>query len=135
MTLIRDIMERNVITISEDSSVRDAACLLRDRDISFTVTVSGDRPTGIVTERDITRKVVADTKLTSESPVSEIRSSFLSIDPSTSIEVAVQKMMNTRVRRLVVLDGEDLVGVVTQTDLTTFLRNKILIDGTLSKSG
>ncbi len=136
MTRVRDIMGQNVVTISADSSALDAARLLRDKDISFVVTISDkDIPLGIVTERDIVRKIAAEDRQASEFSVSEIQSTtFLSAEPSTKIEVAVQKMMNARIRRLVVLENGRLVGVITQTDLAGFLRNKLLIDGTIAKS-
>jgi predicted transcriptional regulator len=53
------------------------------------------------------------------------------VEPNTSIESAVQKMLNNNIRRLVVLENDDLVGVITQTDLTEFLRSKILINATM----
>ncbi len=53
------------------------------------------------------------------------------MEPNTSIESAVQKMLNNNIRRLVVLENDDLVGVITQTDLTEFLRSKILINATI----
>jgi CBS domain-containing protein len=56
---------------------------------------------------------------------------FRWVEPNTSIESAVQKMLNNNIRRLVVLENDDLVGVITQTDLTEFLRSKILINATM----
>ena len=135
MAQIRDIMGRNVITIPEEETARDAACLLRDKDISFLVTVKDGAPTGILTERDIVRKVAAEDKASSDITIRQIRTpTFLSVGPSTPIEVAVQKMINSNIRRLVVLEDGLLVGVVTQTDLTNFLRSKILINGTVTKT-
>ncbi len=135
MAQIRDIMGRNVITIPEEETVLDAARLLRDRDISFLVTLKEGTPTGILTERDIVRKVAAEDKSSSDVTIQEIRTpTFLSVDQSTPIEVAVQKMINSNIRRLVVLEDGLLVGVVTQTDLTNFLRSKLLINGTITKT-
>ena len=56
---------------------------------------------------------------------------FKWVEPNASIESAVQKMLNNNIRRLVVLEDENLVGVITQTDLTEFLRSKILINSTI----
>lgn len=135
MARIRDIMGRNVITISEDKTALDAAYLLREKDISFVVVVRGEAPVGIVTERGIVRRVVAENRTASDTRISEIQSTtFLSTDPTTPIEVAVQKMINSNVRRMVVLEDGRLAGVVTQTDLASFLRSKILINGTITKT-
>lgn len=135
MAHIRDIMSHSVITIPLDSTVLDAARMLRDRDVSFLVTVNGDAPVGVLTERDIVRSVAAKDRTASSLTVSQIHTdSFLSADPSTAIEVAVQKMINANVRRLVVLEGDQLAGVVTQTDLASFLRSRLLINGTITRT-
>ena len=56
---------------------------------------------------------------------------FRWVDPETEIEDAIQKMLNNNIRRLLILDDDKLVGVLTQTDLTEFLRNKLLVDQTV----
>ena len=132
MGQIRDIMEKNVVTIDEDSSVLDAAQLLKEKEISFLVITKNNKPIGVVTESDFVRKLVANDKVPTKTPLSEIMSyKFRSVEPSTDIEDAVQKMLNNKIRRLLVIDQEKLVGVITETDLTSFLRNKLLIEGTV----
>ncbi len=132
MGQIRDIMGKNVVTIDEDSSVLDAAQLLKEKEISFLVITKNNKPIGVVTESDFVRKLVVDDKIASKTSLSEIMSyKFRSVEPSTDIEDAVQKMLNNKIRRLLVIDQEKLVGVVTETDLTSFLRNKLLIEGTV----
>ena len=132
MNQIRDIMEKNVVTIDHDSSVLDAARLLNEKKISFLVIMKNNEPIGVVTESDFVRKFVVEEKVASKTQLSEIMSyKFRSVTPSTEIEDAVQKMLNNKIRRLVVLDEGKLAGVVTQTDLTGFLRSKLLIDGTI----
>jgi len=56
---------------------------------------------------------------------------FRWVEPSTDIEDAIQKMLNNNIRRLLVLENENLVGVITQTDLVGFLRSRLLIEGTV----
>ena len=58
-------------------------------------------------------------------------SKFRWVNPETEIEDAIQKMLNNNIRRLLILDDNNLVGVLTQTDLTEFLRNKLLVDQTV----
>ena len=133
MGQVRDIMEKNVVTIEHDKSALDAACLISEKDISFLVIMKEGVPTGLVTERDFVRKIVAKDQQASKIPLSEIMSyKFRWVEPSTQIEDAVQKMLNNNIRRLLVLENEKLVGVITQTDLASFLRSKLLIDGTMS---
>ena len=132
MGKVRDIMQKNVITIQEDKSALDAAKLLSEKDISFLVIVKDDKPIGVITEKDFVRKIAAQDKQSSLIPLSEIMSyKFRWVEPSTEIEDAVQKMLNHNIRRLIVLEDEKLVGVITQTDLTDFLRSKLLIEGTV----
>jgi len=136
MGQIRDIMEKNVITIEHDKSSFDAAKLISEKDISFLVVVKDGIPIGVVSERDFVRKITAEDKQSSKIPLSEIMSfKFRWVDPTTEIEEAVQKMLNHNIRRLLVLENEKLVGVITQTDLTSFLRSKLLIEGTVKNIG
>jgi len=132
MGQVRDIMQKNVITIQEDKTALDAAKLISEKDISFLVIIKDDKPIGVVTERDFVRKIDAEDKNASQVPLSKIMSyKFRWVEPSTNIEDAVQKMLNHNVRRLIVLENEKLVGVITQTDLADFLRSKLLIEGTV----
>ena len=125
-------MTRNVVIIEHSKTARDAAVLLTEKDISFLVVVENEKPIGIVTERDLVRKVWAIDKKTSDIPLSDIMSyKFRSVTPTTSIEDAVKKMLNNNIRRLVVLEDNNLAGVITETDLASYLRSKLLIDGAM----
>jgi len=132
MAKVRDIMQKNVITIENLKKARDAAIILKEREISFLVVVKEGKPIGIVSERDIVRKIVADNNDAQTTQLETIMSkNFKWVEPNASIESAVQKMLNNNIRRLVVLENENLAGVITQTDLTEFLRSKILINATV----
>ena len=132
MGQVRDIMEKNVLTINQDKNALEAAKVLLEKDISFLVIIKDENPIGVVTERDIVRKVAAMNKQASEVSLSSIMSEkFRSVEPSTEIEDAIQKMLNKNIRRLIVLDGDKLAGVITQTDLAGYLRSKLLINGTV----
>ena len=132
MGQIRDIMEKNVITIEKEQTAQEAAEIIAEKDISFLVVMNEGMPEGVLSESDFVRKVVAHNKKPSEILVSEIMSyKFRSVGPTTTIEDAVQKMLNNNIRRLLILEDEKLVGVITQTDLASYLRDKILVDGTI----
>ena len=132
MAKVRDIMQKNVITIESVKKAQDAAIILKEKEISFLVVVKEGKPIGIVSERDIVRKIVADNKDAQTIQLETIMSkNFKWVEPNTSIESAVQKMLNNNIRRLIVLENENLAGVITQTDLTEFLRSKILINATV----
>ena len=132
MAKVRDIMQKNVITIESGKKTLDAAIILKEKEISFLVVVNESKPVGIVSERDIIRKIVANNKDAAVTSLEAIMSKkFKWVEPNSSIESAVQKMLNNNIRRLVVLENDKLAGVITQTDLTEFLRSKILINATI----
>lgn len=132
MAQIRDIMEKNVVTIEDDKTALDAAHLISEKDVSFLVIMKNNTPVGVLSESDFVKRLAADDKKASEVIVSEIMSSnFRWVEPETEIEDAIQKMLNNNVRRLVILDNNKLAGVITQTDLTGFLRDKLLVDKTI----
>ena len=132
MGQIRDIMEKDVITIENDKTAQDAAKIIAEKDISFLVIMNEGKPQGVLSESDFVRKVAAEDKKASEIKISEIMSyKFRSVGPNTTIEDAIQKMLNNNIRRLLILNDEKLVGVITQTDLASYLRDQILVDGTM----
>jgi len=132
MGQIRDIMEKNVVTIEDDKTALDAAHLISEKNVSFLVIMKNNIPIGVLSESDFVKRLAADDKKASEVIVSEIMSSnFRWVEPETEIEDAIQKMLNNNIRRLVILDNNKLAGVITQTDLTGFLRDKLLVDKTI----
>ena len=132
MGQIRDIMKKNIVTIEKDQTVLQAAQLMKENDISFLVIVENGDPVGVLTERDFVQKFCIENKKSDTIMVSEIMSyKFRWVEPTTEIEVAIQKMLNNNIRRLLVLDNKKLVGVITQTDLSSYLRDKLLVDGTI----
>jgi CBS domain-containing protein len=134
MGQVRDIMEKNVITIQYDKSALDASKMLKEKEISFLVIQKEGNPIGLVTERDIVRKIAAEDKKSSESSINDLMSKdFKWVKPEDSIEHAIQKMLNNNIRRLLVLENDKLVGVITQTDLSGHLRSKLLINGVIDK--
>ena len=132
MGQIRDIMEKDVITIENDKTAQDAAKIIAEKDISFLVIMNEGSPQGVLSESDFVRKIAAEDKKASEIRISEIMSyKFRSVGPTTTIEDAIQKMLNNNIRRLIIIDDEKLVGVITQTDLASYLRDQLLVDGTI----
>ena len=132
MGQIRDIMEKNVITIEKDKTAQDAAKIINEKDISFLVVMDEGLPVGVLSESDFVRKIAAEDKKSSDVPISDIMYyKFRSVGPTTTIENAVQKMLNNNIRRLLILEDDKLVGVITQTDLASYLRDQLLVDGTI----
>ena len=97
------------------------------------VTFRADKATVAKNEQAVVKSgYAANDKKASDVIISEIMSNkFRWVNPETEIEDAIQKMLNNNIRRLIILDDDKLVGVLTQTDLTEFLRNKLLVDQTV----
>ena len=120
MPAIKDIMTKKVISIGANNSVFEAADLMSSKQVSCLVIMDGELPTGIVTERDIVRRVVAK-KLPVDTKVSEIMSkSLITIDSDASIKEAARLMSSNKIRRLPVVKQNRLVGIVVAAD---FVRN------------
>ncbi len=133
MAHVRDIMQKNVISIEYDKTVYDAACILKEKEISFLVIIKDEKPIGVISERDIVQKLAAEDRKASSINIEDVMSKkFKWVTPETPIEEAVQKMLNNNIRRLIILDNDErLAGVITQTNLAEFLRSKLLINGML----
>jgi len=130
---VKDIMSKELVTISKERSALDAAKIMTDKGVSSLIVLSGDQPVGIVTERDFIKKICLKELQLSEVPIEQIMSKIRTYaTPDTSIEVAVQRMINNRIRRLPIIDDDKLVGIVTVTDLAKHLRTILLLDGALS---
>ena len=120
MPTVKDIMTKDVVSMGVDNSVFEAAELMSSNQVGCLVIMDGEVPMGIVTERDIVRRVVAK-KLPMDTKVSEIMSSSLiTIDPDASLKEAARLMSSNKIRRLPVLKQNRLVGIVVATD---FVRN------------
>jgi len=117
-TVVGDIMSSPVVTVDAEIIVRDAALLMRERDIGSVLVVERGRPAGIVTERDLLERVVAPCRDPCEVRVREIMSTpLITIEREASILDAMRKMRVRGIRRLIVVEDEEVVGVVSSRDI------------------
>lgn len=114
---IRDVMTPNPRTLSPNDSIQSAARVMRDEDTGVVPVVENGRAIGLVTDRDIVIRAVADGG-TLDRPVREIASrDMITVTPDTSTRDAAVLMSEHQVRRLPVVEGERLVGIVSLGDL------------------
>lgn len=114
---IRDVMTPNPRTVSPNDSIQNAARLMRDEDTGVIPVVENGRPVGLVTDRDIVVRAVADGGQM-DRPVSDIATTNLvAVTPEMSTREANELMREHQVRRLPVVEGERLVGMVSLGDL------------------
>lgn len=115
---ISDVMTRDPVTVSTDTTLVDTARLMRDRDIGPVVVVEADRVKGVVTDRDIVVRAIADGADPRSVSTGEIcTSEVATVSPDDRVEDAVQLMEQRNVRRLPVVEGGRLVGIVAMGDL------------------
>jgi CBS domain-containing protein len=114
---IRDVMTPNPRTLSPDDSIQNAARLMRDEDTGAIPIVENGRPVGVVTDRDIVVRAVADGGQLNR-PVRDIATTnIVAVTPDMSTREANELMREHQVRRLPVVEGERLVGMVSLGDL------------------
>ncbi len=118
MGSIRELMTTNPTTCETSSTITDVAKVMKDEDVGPVPVTEGGRLVGIVTDRDIVVRVVAEGRDPSSTTIREIVSSDLAtVQPDTSLEEALNLMAQRQVRRLPVVEGDRLVGVVAQADI------------------
>ena len=120
---VRDAMTENPRSIGASESVVEAARLMRDEHIGSLPITDDEELVGMITDRDITTRVVAeaaDPKMTSVGDV--VSRDLISVEPDKDLEEAVQLMASHQVRRLPVVEDGRLVGIVAQADIALTLR-------------
>lgn len=131
---VRDIMTKKIVSIEHNKTALEAARLMTESSISSLIVHADDESAiGILTERDFLSKVCSKDLQASKVKIADIMSKIqMSAQPNTPIEVAVQRMINNKIRRLPVMESGKVVGIITVTDMAKALRKTLLIDGILS---
>jgi CBS domain-containing protein len=114
---ISDVMTQGVVTAATDDSLRRVGELMRDRNVGSVVICEGDRPVGVITDRDLALAVVADAVDAGETAGAQASRPLVTGHVQMDIEEAVALMVQHRIRRLPVTDADELVGIVTIDDL------------------
>lgn len=125
-TKVRDVMADRPRCVSPETPVSEAARLMRSEDVGSLPVLEGERLTGVVTDRDIVVRAVAEEKDPRGMPVREVASGELvTIGPDEDLSEALRLMATHQVRRLPVVDEDDrLVGVVAQADVAMEAKEK-----------
>lgn len=111
------VMSSPVTTIDSDSTLDVAARLMVQHDIGSVIVVETKNPIGIVTERNITKQVIKG-KDVLKKPIKQVMSKpLVTATSSMSIQDALELMLKNKVRRLPILEGKDMRGIVTTRDL------------------
>ena len=115
---VRDTMTQNPSTIGASASVVEAARLMREEHIGSLPITDNERLVGMLTDRDITTRVVAEAADPKTTPVGKVYSGdLISVEPDKDLDEALQLMARHQVRRLPVVENGRLVGIVAQADI------------------
>ena len=124
-TTVSDLMRKKLVTIEESASVQEAANKMKHKNVSSLVVVDENgKPQGLITERDLVRKVCIQDASTSKIINREIMSSpLITIEPKSSPTEAVDIMLQNNVRHLLVIDSESSglnkpLGIITPLDFS-----------------
>jgi CBS domain-containing protein len=120
IVLVRDVMSRDIRVVRPDTSIKEVVATMNKFGIGSIIIVQGDRPVGIITERDILRRLVEPCLAPETLTARQIMTSpLLTISETASIEEAAKLMARKHVKRFPVLNGGKLVGIITYTDIVS----------------
>jgi len=115
---LREVMTTNPATLDAAAAVADAARMMRDRDVGAVLVTDSGAMRGIVTDRDLVVRVLADGRDPATTRLSEIASLEIeSLPPTATVEEAVDLMMKRALRRIPVVEHDRPVGIVAIGDL------------------
>jgi len=125
---VKDVMVDEVITVGANATVQKAVRLMNKHEIGCLVVVINGKPVGIITERDMLKRVLAKSLDPEKIKVSDIMSAPLIVGkPEMEIENALKLMFKTKIKKLPVVHRRKLIGLVTLTDITRFQPHMIRI--------
>src|ERR671924_768905 len=115
---VRDAMTQDPRSIGASASVVEAARLMREQHIGSLPVTEDERLVGMITDRDITTRVVAESAVPEKTSVGDVYSrDLISVEPDNDLDQALQLMARHQVRRLPVVENGRLVGMVAQADI------------------
>ncbi|MFH1835798.1 MAG: CBS domain-containing protein [Methanobacteriota archaeon] len=129
MDVVDSIMQKNVAFISKNETVYDAAKLMKKRDTGYLV-VTGEygkflplKELGIITETDLLKRVVAEDLTPHDVPVSKVMTKgLITVETGTPIDEVNMIMGKNNIRRIAILDGGKVVGIVTSKEISDSYR-------------
>jgi CBS domain-containing protein len=124
-TSIKEVMTRDVRACEPNATVAEAAKLMAQEDVGPVPIVEDGRLAGLVTDRDIVVRVVAEGRDPNTTTVGEIASTELvTVSPDNDLDEALKLLAERQVRRLPVVEGDRLVGIVAQADIARLGKDK-----------
>jgi CBS domain-containing protein len=118
MEQVRNVMTQNPTSCDPSTTAVEAAKVMASEDVGSVPVVKDGRLVGLVTDRDLVVRVVAEGRDPNSTTLGEIASSDLeTVSPDDDLDTVLRKMASSQVRRLPVVEGDQLVGIVAQADV------------------
>ena len=134
MTTAQDIMSKKVVAVESNSTASDIAKLMDKNRVSSIIITKDEKPVGIITERDMVSKITAQNKKPSEVKTVEIMSSpLVVVSPLTPVDEVAEKMILSKIRRIVVLNDTETLGIITVTDFVKHFHSMLSSDKEYNK--
>ena len=122
---IDDLARSDVVTADPDTPVTDLAATMDDENVGSVVITNGDTPVGIVTDRDLTVRVLGDGADPSEQTAADVMTEDPhTLDRKAGFYEAATMMRDNGIRRVPTCEGDALVGIITADDLTELLADE-----------
>jgi CBS domain-containing protein len=118
---VRDVMTKNPKCVTEKDSVRDVARIMKDQDTGVVPVVDGKKIIGMITDRDIVVRLVAEGKDCANARISEVMTkSVQKVQEDATVNEVLTMMTSSEIRRVPVVNGNDeIVGIVSMGDIAT----------------
>ncbi|MFP3908494.1 MAG: CBS domain-containing protein [Archaeoglobaceae archaeon] len=131
---VKEVMTREVVTSTKDISLLNASRKMIKYGVGSIIVVEDNHTLGVVTERDILTKVVARNKVPNKVKLEEIMSSpTITVTPNKSVREASEIMQKKGIRRLPVVEDNNLVGIITDNDILSVSFDLDEMSGLLSR--
>ena len=119
---VRDVMNKSIISVDKDDAIRMAVKKMIHGGIGAVIVTEKDKPVGILTERDILKFIANEKMDLDNSKVENIMSApLISVDSSSSLEEAAGVMLTNNIRRLIIKEKDEYVGIISQRELQLFI--------------
>lgn len=126
--MVREVMTPTIVSVDASASVKDAANLMLEKGIGSVIVMEGEKPVGIMTERDILKRVVVKGLDPATTKVKDVMSSpLVTVKADTYIVDASRIMAEKNIRRLLVVEDSKAVGIVTEKDLLRALNSYLAL--------
>ena len=118
VVLVRDVMSKDVKVVRSDTTVKEVVATMNKFNIGSIIVMQSDKPVGIITERDVLRKII-ELSLAPETQTARyvMTSPITTINETESIEEAAKLMAKKKIKRLPVMNSGKIVGILTYTDI------------------